>query len=395
MGAGEIVALDEHLATCQPCRDLVDVVIGPRRLHLLDALASDRFDRHLMYDRLAAACDGATLTAEESNHLDGCTDCGELLAELSTVRDEIKARADPDRVLPFARPQHGARWIPRALAASLLLFVSALAIWFANRQRSVDLNSVSHPVASQRNGTMTVTKTATEQLRDGDLVVTFDREGHVSGLRDASASTTETLQQLLKGSLQIRSIASLQSPAGLMLGAPGQPQGAVLLSPMGIVVRSRRPTFQWQRGEEAGLPVSIGVYDHEFNLVAGSAKVLRSKWECSTSLRRGEVYRWQITLRHGGRELIVPSPPSPEARFQVLSEPALAEIERVERSHANSHLMVGAAYVNAGLLDDAEREFRAFADANPSSSQAGQLLASLREARDRQIPLPITTKAAQ
>ena len=255
----EIVALDEHLASCQPCRDLAEVTITARRLHFLDALVSDRFDRHLMYDRLAAACDGATLSDDEWSHLAGCADCGDLLAELSTVRDEIKAKADPDRILPFARQQHGARWIPRALAASLLLFVSALAIWFEGRQLGVDRNSVSHRAASQRQGTMTVATTATKQLRDGDRVVTFDRDGHVSGLPAPSASTTATLQQLLKGSLQIRSIAPLQSPVGLMLGEPGQPQGAVLLSPVGTVVRSRRPTFQWQTGEEAGVP-RLGLY---------------------------------------------------------------------------------------------------------------------------------------
>lgn len=390
-----IVACDEHLASCDSCRDLADVTTTAQRVHLLDAVTSDRFDRHLAYDRMAAACDAATLTTEESRHLEECADCGDLVTELSAVRDEIAVRTDPGRVLPFARQQQRARWMPLSLVASLVLLVSALLVWSAGRQRNAVGNAASRRVAPQRQVTTTVRPAAIEQLRDGNRVVTFDREGNVSGLPAASAATISTLQQLFIGSLPVGPVAQLNSRPGVMLGASGEPAIAVLVAPVGTVVRDQRPTFRWRLGDDAGMPVSIGVYDREFNRVAGSAKTTGSKWKCSTSLRRGEVYRWQITIHYGGREVVVPSPPSPEARFKVLSEQELREIDRVEQLEATSHLMAGAAYLNAGLLDDAERELRALADANPGSAVASRLLASLRRAREPQLPLPITTKAAQ
>ncbi len=50
-------------------------------------------------------------------------------------------------------------------------------------------------------------------------------------------------------------------------------------------------------------------------------------------------------------------PPAPEAKFKVLEQSQANELERIKKTAANSPLTLGVLYAQAGLLNDAEREF--------------------------------------
>lgn len=78
-----------------------------------------------------------------------------------------------------------------------------------------------------------------------------------------------------------------------------------------------------------------------------------------------------------GREVVVPEPPAPEARFKVLEQAKVEELARARRQFADSHLTLGLLYAQAGLKDKAVQELQALVDANQSSPLAHKLLRSV------------------
>jgi hypothetical protein len=79
-----------------------------------------------------------------------------------------------------------------------------------------------------------------------------------------------------------------------------------------------------------------------------------------------------------GEELISPRTPAPRAKFRVLEVSADEELRRLEASVPESHLARGVLYARAGLVEEAEAEFRKLAALNPRSPVARKLLRSVR-----------------
>jgi hypothetical protein len=88
-----------------------------------------------------------------------------------------------------------------------------------------------------------------------------------------------------------------------------------------------------------------------------------------------------VTATADGKEILSPTAAAPEAKFAVLGQDEAEELERARLSVPDSHLTLGVLYARAGLLDEAEREFRLLVEANPKSPAASKLLRSLRELR--------------
>jgi lipopolysaccharide biosynthesis regulator YciM len=53
-------------------------------------------------------------------------------------------------------------------------------------------------------------------------------------------------------------------------------------------------------------------------------------------------------------------------------------LAQARRGYASWRLVLGLLYARAGLLDEAEREFRALREANPNSELAHRLLKQVR-----------------
>jgi hypothetical protein len=110
------------------------------------------------------------------------------------------------------------------------------------------------------------------------------------------------------------------------------------LSPVGTVVLSTRPTFRWSSLNGAAGYV-VEVYDPELNPVATSSTVTTTQWTVAQPLRRGVVYRWQVTALKDGERVRAPKPPAPEAKFKVLEEDKAAELADIGRLARGSHLV--------------------------------------------------------
>lgn len=123
----------------------------------------------------------------------------------------------------------------------------------------------------------------------------------------------------------------------------------------------------------------VEVYDPQFKLVASSPQLNDLSW--TTTLERGNVYSWQVKAIKEGEEVTAPRPPAPQAKFRVLDQAKANEIARAKRSFGTSHLTLGLLYADAGLLSDAEREFRLLRNANPNSELARNLLRQVQVLR--------------
>ncbi len=219
-------------------------------------------------------------------------------------------------------------------------------------------------------------------LEDGDGRVTLDAQGRAAGLDSLSPSQQRLVTTLL-------TTARVETPrlpweggggGDTLMGGSGGGVSFSLRGPVGKVVETARPTLRWTPLAGATSYV-VTVRDSAGRTVVTSAPLTAAEWSVPDSLRRGVVYSWKVLAVRGGEEVVSPPPAAPDARFKVLEAAQAEELSRARRRHPRSHLLLGALYARAGLLDDAEREFRRLAEKNPSSPVAQKLLRDVRARR--------------
>jgi hypothetical protein len=96
------------------------------------------------------------------------------------------------------------------------------------------------------------------------------------------------------------------------------------------------------------------------------------------ALAHARAYVWQVTASRGSDAITAPAQDAPEACFEVLEDREARELDAAQRVAGDSHLALGVTYARAGLLEEAEREFRLLLEENPASATAQKLLRDLR-----------------
>ena len=402
---------------------------------------------HLVYEQLADYVDGRVDEAEREvmdSHLAVCTQCKEEMRDLFAFKEtlaraplaEVNAPATPtfrERFLSSVRTTFSLR--PLRLAsglAALALVVLAVTLWVVWKS-STTKPGTQEIVQTQPSPRLVETPPAppaasptpqTEQqqsninagdpppappvvtppanpapgiappgapaetvvaLNDGGRRLTVDNQGRVSGLEELAPSEREAVRaSLLTGrapaSPELNGLNGRKDQT--LMGAPGSGVPFGLQGPVGIVVRTETPTFRWH-ALEGTTQYSVSVFDSGFNKVMTSGPVTKTEWTAPRALPRGAVYAWQVTALVEGKEIQSPVPPAPEARFRLLSRTQEESVRRAEKLYAGSHLTLGVLYSRAGLLDEAEREFRALLAANPDSQVAKKLLANIEMLKSR------------
>jgi hypothetical protein len=207
----------------------------------------------------------------------------------------------------------------------------------------------------------------------------FDRDGNLLGLQLPPAIRQRIAATLTKGLLDVPDLTEVSGNRGTLLGRNDAAPFA-LISPVGVVIETNRPTFRWrQLGGEA--TYSVRLFDSSFNRVMISPPLTTNRWIASATLTRGRLYSWQVVAMKDGKEIVSPVPPAAEAKFKILDQAGADELGRAKRDYATSHLVLGVLYANAGLLDEAEGEFKALASENPKASIAQKLLNNIRSQR--------------
>jgi hypothetical protein len=258
---------------------------------------------------------------------------------------------------------------------------------------SPNLPPNARPTGSQTAQTSRGTQTQ-PNASSSDLVSLKDGGGSVTLTADGKLTTNSELDkaklELVKQALLTRRLArsstlhEVKTSAGTLMGGATSQRFRVV-SPIGTMVEDDRPTLEWTALEGAsGYEATISDVGANYRVAVTSPRVKETTWRVPAPLSRGRTYSWQVVAFTASGQLKAPSSEQAEARFRVISGREADAVAKARVAHKGEHLVLGLTYAAHGLLDEAEREFRALATANPHSSVVEDLSRSLREMRNGQ-----------
>jgi anti-sigma factor RsiW len=398
--ATELLAVSDHLDECDLCRQRVDAGLNGVFFALHDQTFGENGlpTSHITVDQTAEYVD-KNLTSEAlqvvTDHLGNCERCALAVEDLRAFRNEIAPSLDRE-YRPAAVPvATGSSWRERfvslfrispvpafggaALAIVLLMFIAWVVLRMPKGDKQevvvVPSPSVQPTPAPAPSSVQPEPVPVVAQLNDGAGVVSLDREGKVSGADNLPSGYQDLVKKALNGQRIEKSsqLQGLTRPPSALMGSSDPAREFSVIEPGGNVLLSDRPTFRWSKMEGATGYV-VEVYDDQFKLVSSSPQLTGLSWTTMQPLPRGRVYSWQVKASKNGQETTSPRPPAPQAKFRVLDQEKANELTRAKRAYGSSHLTLGLLYSEAGLLREAEAEFRLLRRANPDSEIARTLL---------------------
>jgi anti-sigma factor RsiW len=411
----EILSLDAHLAECVSCQaefrkdQEVQNAAGQMLRHLQGE--NDFDDSHLSYEAMADYVDHSLSEVEREivdEHLEFCQNCKVEVDDLFATKAQLASLADNGpsrRETPTLRQRLAALWqLPairisaQAAAAIVLVTLIAWGLVSYSRKHAEEAGTqssrkdlvVSGTSTSPSPESVTTNKSSPEQenkarlvvdLIDGEHRVTLNAEDKLSGLESTSVQTqSEVISALKSGRVSSPSfMAELKDRSGRLMGSGSAEYG--LLNPVARAVESSTPIFRWRAIEGAESYV-VTIYGSDAKKVIASKPLTETKWKVSPSLDRGRSYTWQVRANRNGEEVLMPPPAAPQAKFRIIDAAKAEELAQTRRTNARSHLILGLAYANAGLLEESARELQKLVSANPKSAVARSLLGSV-EAQQR------------
>ena len=406
----QLLAVDNHLASCDVCHErLTRILPAVGKRVIGQPFESGRGAFHLDYEQhLVPYVDGTADDIDREiidSHVAQCSKCATDLKDLFAFKQQ------PALVTAGARTSSWwKRWLPQwqplstpamAMAVVIVVFILAMAILLWSRDpgsqqgqqaekqqpspASTEPTTPANPTPNQ--GQAGLPTTPREEpliaLNDAGGQVILNQQGQLEGLQELPPDLKESVERAL-ATRQLRASPALTgwpTGAGSLRGGHQQNTFAPL-EPTDVVVETDRPTFRWRALEGAGHYV-VTIFDAQLREVGSSGPVTGTEWTTPNSLARGVTFSWQISATKDGEKIVSPKPPLPEARFRILDQRAVAALAKLKEFVGSSHLALGVFYWKHGLLEKSEREFQALAKANPNSTAATELLASIRSLRRR------------
>jgi anti-sigma factor RsiW len=407
--AAELLAASDHLDQCEVCRKRVEAGLDVDAAFF--ALREEAFaengnaSAHLTSEQTAEYVD-KNLSGEElqlvTDHLSSCEQCVFGVEDLRAFRNQIAPSLDreygPTSVALATKSSWRDRFtslfrvspVPAFGAAALAIVVLSFIAWSVwrttkNGKQEVVVVVPTPTLQPSPSAVPSVevqpepTAPVVAQLNDGAGVVSVDQAGKLSGADNLPSSYQQLVRRALTSQRIERSsqLQGLTRPPSTLMGGNDQAREFSILEPAGIVLLSDRPTFRWSRFGGASNYL-VEVYDEQFKLVMSSPQITTLSWTATQTLPRGRVYSWQVKAVKDGQEITVPRPPAPQAKFRVIDQTTANELAKAKRSYGSSHLTLGLLYAEAGLLREAEHEFRLLQKANPQSEIVKKLLRQLR-----------------
>jgi hypothetical protein len=390
LGAAELLAVSDHLGACEVCRVRVEGALSGDVAFLAlhdEAFSENGLDSaHLTAGQTADYVD-QSLAGEAlqmvDDHLSGCEHCALAVADLRAFRNEIAPSLDR-RYGPVSEGGWRQRFaslfkvgpVPAFGAAALAVLVVATIAWLVWRtqgEKAPEVVAVSSPTPPVSQPSPSPEPSL--QPPPAQEVVAQLNDGEVPPAYQNRVKEVLTSQRIGRSS----QLQGLTRPSSTLMGSNNQPEFSVL-EPTGSVSLTDRPAFRWSEMEGATGYV-VEVYDDQFKLAASSPQLTNRSWTIPQPLPRGKVYSWQVKAIKDGQEITWPRPPAPQAKFRILDQSKANELARARRAYSSSHLTLGLLYADAGLLREAEHEFRLLLRANPNSPLARTLLRQVQSLR--------------
>lgn len=387
----ELLKADDHLAECDLChRQLGDAELSENTADFLEISAED--SEHLSYEQLANYVDEKSDNIEREIadvHLQACVDCAADLQGLFEMRRLItadlqnQAEKENEKSI-FAKIGNffAAGFIPRlGFAALVVLLLSVGVFWLISRKSSPEI-AVMSPTATANLAQNQNNSTPLENDSENIDAETAPLTPTPTAVKTFPPKYQAEIERVLaENRLNFpNELSQLKNQTGKLMSGGTQEVPFAVISPVGKIILSNRPRFSWKA--LSGVTVYIvNVYDANFNPVASSPQISGTNWQPNKPLSGGKIYNWQVTAFKDGQEIKSPIRPAPDARFKIIEARKAGELARLSNRYKNEHLFLGILYANAGLLDEAERQFQKEISKNPNSKQARKLLLDVRAKR--------------
>jgi hypothetical protein len=399
--AREALSASDHLASCEMCRQRLESsanddeeYLSLRAELLGEAEALTSPIAHLTVEELTEFVDG-TLSGEElqvvEDHLTCCEECILMVKDLLAFKDQVTPGFDHNHHPSGHRARDESRWgqlfaalpplWPNSLVfgsalAALILAAVGLLVWreWIGAKPEITMATPT-PGVTPPASTNPTEPPLLVRLNDGDGLLAMNRDGRLTGGEHLPVAYRQIVEKALTTQRIERSslLSELTGLENRSRGRGRRGEGFSVIEPVGKVMISDRPTFRWSQMDGATSYI-VEIYNEKLERVAISPPITDRSWTVSESLKRDEIYAWQVKAFKDGRDFVSPSPPAPQARFRVLDQAMAGELSRARRNYASSHLTLGLLYARAGMIDEAVRELRALQRANPNSEIADRLL---------------------
>jgi hypothetical protein len=421
----ELLSVGDHLESCLHCREKL-AGINPLDNLLISFTSefstdTDDLTQHLLPEEVIAYVDNQLDDVDREiadSHLIFCTVCRADIQDLRAFKSSLPVQSVKSTQIEkpsglwhkFLRFWHQSKWSLAIQAAALATVVLFVITTLSLRREVSDLQNTlgdlrlkndalqqqidNIPDLKSQIAQLQLTENPsivgdslgnTEPLSDNGRQVAIV-QGSLNGIGDIPFR----YEQLLKNVLSQEQVGKPTIPKELiippkeqLMGNADQDKFFPLLYPTGKIIESDHPTLKWGVLADA-TSYRVAVYDADSNQVAQSPELSTLTWTLTEPLKRGAIYSWEVTAVKDNIEIIAPSAPVPPAKFKVLEQGKFDELNRAKRTY-DSHLLSGTLYMQAGLLDDAEREFKALLAENPKSRLAQKLLRSVQNPKSKSL----------
>jgi hypothetical protein len=416
LSTAELLEAHDHIDVCNICRrrlfNVEQVTAEASNLRITINDLADLVPEHPDFEVLAAYVDDRLDATDREilrSHIELCHGCAEELRDLlgfkaavanATEQPAVTKTADSTTTKLLASWRLFQQWSQPQLAGTFAVsfVLVAMVMWIALRSDSSHETEIvkSGPTApaaeiadsqvlSAPGQVDSTKKEITVALNDGVGKVAIDKGGRITGLEALPAIYRETVRTVLtnQAAQPSRAVADLVGKSEVLMGTEETSLSFSLNTPVGAVVSTNRPLFRWEylRGATS---YTVQIFDSDFRKVVTSPSLSTPEWRIENSLESGKIYSWQVIAVSGeGAEITSPTAPAPEAKFKVLEQAKVNNLRRVRQDYGRCHLTMGVLYSREGLLEDAEREFRALLREKPRSSLARKLLREVLTARGK------------
>lgn len=385
MKSAELLRADEHLAVCDTCLGKISVEASPDFL----PLAADESE-HLSYEQLEKFVDGKADEIEREIadvHLQTCGDCAAQFEGLAEMRSLIAAdlsekSADKKSIFASLQNLFGGGFALRFAFTAAGLLIALVGIYFFLRDDKTDEIVVAPPNNILPENRVNLPVNAPPNNNSLANNVTNSPTPTPSVTPSATPTIPPEIEPVLAANdLNFpNDLQSIKNQNGKLMNGGSEAVPFAIFAPVGKIILTDRPRFSWGKFEGAESYI-VNVFDTNFNPVAKSPQISATAWQIDRPLPRGKIYLWQVTAIRNGEEIKSPVRPAPDAKFKILDAAKTGELTRLSQKYKNEHLFLGMMYANAGLLDEAEREFQKEIAKNPNSTKAQRFLQKVRRAK--------------
>jgi len=419
-----VARVDDHLFSCAACyQRFLNVFQTRHRFPIeidLDELAGLR-GWHLQGEELKAYVAGQMdeLDRGYANlHLKECAWCREEVSHFSEFTSKLEFYLSRRHAPIKASRKHRrffdrlgdipTAWSPVRLAGAVafaLLLISAMLLW-AMRGTNTQGSEATLSAQSQEGGSsptqipLDISGTDTSRpietprpdttAKAAQVIDSKNRIGRGDSSVPAIQTSTngrniEKSRREIEASLIAENLAmppvieAFDRSSVVLRGDDTQTESFNIIAPFRTVIAEDQPVFRWTALTGAA-SYTVSVYDAKLNLIKTSEPLTEPHWTMPSRLERGVLYTWVVTAIKDSKEILAPTLPA-RAEFKVVEKPTLDQLKRCIRQ-LNSASARGVLYAKAGLLDEAEREFRAQLSLHPTDESARKLLRTVKSWRE-------------